>query len=90
MKLELDVYSAMCETKMFKINGIKATYKDFGEKYDATPDKVKPHFCGNMVFKRIAPTQQVLDKYCITVNEYDFICERLTASISFGTCRLCG
>lgn len=90
MKLELDVYSTICETKMFRVNGIKATYKDFGEKYDAAPDKLKLHFCGNMVFRSKAPTQQVLEKYAIKVREYNAICEHLKACVSFGTCKLCG
>jgi hypothetical protein len=89
MKLELDVYSTICETKIFVINGIKATYKDFGEKYDASPDKGRPTSCGNMVFIPKTPTQQVLNKYGITTNEYRNICELLRSCVSFGTCRLC-
>lgn len=90
MKLELDVYTSICETKSFCVNGVKATYKDFGEKLDTLPDKSKPNICGNMVFKPILPTQQVLDKYNITKNEYHHICTLLQSCISFGPCRLCG
>lgn len=90
MKLELDVYSAICETKMFVVNGIKATYKDFGEKYDTSPDTRKPNSCGNMKFIPRIPTEQVLNKYGITKNEYRHICELLRSCVSFGTCRLCG
>lgn len=89
MKLELDVYSAICETKKFIINGIKATDKDFGEKYDHSPDKARPHRCGNMLFEPAVPAQQVLDKYGITINEYMQICKQLQACVSFGTCSLC-
>jgi hypothetical protein len=90
MKLELDVYSTICETRIFKINGIKATFKDFGEKYDTQPDQVKLNICGNMAFKPMEPTQRVLDKYGINVSEYKYVCEKLRACVSFGTCRLCG
>ena len=90
MKVELDVYSALCETKVFVVNGIKATYKDFGLKYDASPDKAKKNYCGYMLFEPIKPTQQVLEKYCLTKKEYNHICKLLQASISFGTCRMCG
>ncbi len=90
MKVELDVYSSICETKNFVINGVKATYRDFGEKIDISPDQSKPNICGNMVFEPISPTQQVLDKYTITRNEYTNICALLRSSVSFGLCRLCG
>lgn len=90
MKLKLDVYSALCETKIFEINGIKASYKDFGEKYDASGDKTRPHTCGNMIFEPRRPTQQVLDKYGINVGEYTYVCEQLRNMVSFGLCRLCG
>ncbi len=90
MKLELDVYSAICETKMFKINEVDATYRDFGEKYDASPDITKPNCCGDMTFIPRIPAQQVLKKYGITKSEYKNICELLRSCVSFGTCRLCG
>lgn len=90
MKLELDAYSAICETKIFVVNGIKASYKDFGVKYDASPDKNKPNCCGNMIFEPIAPTQQVLSKYDISQKEYSSICQLLKSCVSFGNCRLCG
>lgn len=90
MKLELDVYSCICETKNFVINGIRASYKDFGKKTDTSPDKLRPNICGNMVFVPASPTQQVLDKYRITKGEYNSICNVLRSCVSFGTCRLCG
>lgn len=89
MKLEFDVYRAICETKRFVINGIKATYKDFGEKYDAAPDKTRPNCCGNMLFEPKVPAQQILDKYGITISEYMNICKQLQDCVSFGTCSLC-
>lgn len=87
MKLELDVYSSICDTKNFVINGVKATCIDFGEKIDKLPGK--RNICGNMVFEPISPTQQVLDKYNITKYEYKNICTLLRSCVSFGTCRLC-
>lgn len=90
MKLELDVYSAICETKIFSINGVGAKLQDFGEKFDAEPDKKRFHVCGNMIFNPKNPTQKVLDKYGINVSEYTHICDQLRRYVSFGTCRLCG
>ena len=90
VKLELDVYSSICETKTFVVNGVKATYKDFGLKIDTQPDKYRPNICGNMRFEAISPTQQVLDKYRISSNEYKHICTLLKGCISFGLCKQCG
>ncbi len=89
MKLELAVYGTICEPKLFAINGIKATYKDFGEKYDQSPERNRPNCCGNMVFEPRRPTRLVLEKYGIDVNEYDHVCSQLARGVSFGTCRLC-
>lgn len=89
MKLEMDVYSTICETKVFVINGVKATYKDFGRKFDSSPDKDRPNSCGNMVFEPKTPTREVLEKYGITIKEYDGICAHLRACVSFGACMLC-
>lgn len=88
MKMELNRYSTVCEIKVFKINGIRADYKDFGDKYDISPD-VKNASCGNMIFKPRTPSQQVLEKYGITNDEYICICEQLRDILSFGLCRLC-
>ena len=89
MKIELDTYSNICETKTFNINGIKATYKDFGRKSDCSPDRNKPNCCGNMAFEPKCHTGEVLKKYWITAKEYNGICEQLKICISFGTCMLC-
>jgi hypothetical protein len=89
MQLNLNAYNAVCETKVFEINGIKASYKDFGEKFDAAPDVRKPHACCNMKFQPRKPVQQVLDKYAIDVDEYSYICKQLQNTLSFGQCRLC-
>lgn len=90
MKLELDVYSSICETKIFVVNGVKATYKDFGRKVDTQPNQSKPNICGNMTFESIASTKQVLDKYKISTNEYNHICTLLRGCMSFGVCKQCG
>lgn len=90
MNLDLDVYSSICETKTFVINGVKATYKDFGKKIDTEPDSHRPNICGNMVFEAFAPTQNTLDKYNISSKEYQHICSLLKDCISFGLCRQCG
>jgi hypothetical protein len=89
MELKLAAYGTICEPQIFVINGIKASYQDFGEKYDTSPDEKKPNICCNMEFKPKAPTQEVLAKYQITLAEYAYVCRQLQACISFGTCRFC-
>ena len=41
MILELGVYGALCELSEFEINDIRASYQDFGEKFDENPKKQK-------------------------------------------------
>lgn len=89
MKIELDTYSNICETRSFRINGIKATYNDFGIKSDSSPDPNRPNCCGNMVFEPKRPTDEVLKRYGITAKEYNGVCEQLKVCISFGMCKLC-
>lgn len=48
MKLELKIYSALCETEIFTVNGINATYEDFGEKYDHDTENAEDYGCGDM------------------------------------------
>jgi hypothetical protein len=72
------------------VNGVKASYRDFGVKFDASPDINRPYCCGNMVFEPILPAPKVLDKYGITKSEYRHICTLLRECVSFGACRLCG
>ena len=88
MELELEVFGSLCETKTFKINGVCASYEDFGEKYDRGSSS-EPYACANMQFTRVRPTQDVLDKYGITKAEYHEICDKLEEDLSFGCCGWC-
>ncbi len=89
MELDLKIYSALCETEKFIINGVDAQYEDFGLKYDECPEEAEDYCCGNMVFTRKEPTTQILQKYNITLAEYDEICYKLEEKLSFGGCGLC-
>ena len=80
-----------CWCPIFTIKGIKADEDDFGEKDDIDTSMDKPfHGCGNMTFTPKPPTQKVLDKYGITVDEYNEIASVLEEGLSFGYCGLCG
>ena len=47
------------------------------------------HGCGNKVFVAKPATQKVLQKYGITIDEYNEIADVLVAGLSFGYCGLC-
>ncbi len=87
MNLKLVFYDALCETEAFEINGVDATYDDFGEKRDhrSTDD----YGCGNMQFTRNDSTPEILEKYSINEEDYQEICDKLTEGLSFGKCGWC-
>lgn len=89
MKLEIEPYSACCSLKVFKINGIKADSSDFGHQEDVDETNAPDYGCGNMQFISKHATQDVLDKYDITVEDYNEILNELDRCLSFGYCALC-
>ena len=89
MKLICEPYSSYCALREFSINNVEADYSDFGEKEDLRPDLADNYGCGNMTFTPKLPTQLILDKYNISVDEYKEICEQLEEKLSFGYCGLC-
>lgn len=88
MELIVIPYSALCELQEFSINGIKADYNDFGSKGDRGWRDAEDYCCGDMQFTPQLPTQKVLDKYKINVDEYNMVCEKLDC-LSFGCCGWC-
>lgn len=89
MELELKVFSYLCELDNFIINGVEADYYDFGEKYDHNPEEAEDYGCGNMKFISKPSTSKILEKYKITVEEYNEICNELKDKLSFGYCGWC-
>lgn len=89
MILDFEVFGALCEMKTFKINGVRASYEDFGEKYDRDSLGAEPYCCRDMRFTRKPLRQIILDKYGITKAEYDEICDKLEEGLSFGNCGWC-
>ena len=89
MKLELTFYGALCATSCFKINDIEASSIDFGEHYDHNSYSAPEYGCGNMKFTGNRPTQSILNKYSITLDEYNEICDKLEKGLSFGRCGWC-
>lgn len=90
MELVIEPYDALpCALRIFTINGINADKDDFGESYDADSDNAVEYGCGNHIFESTLPTQKVLDKYGISVDEYNEICEKLTERLDVGSCGWC-
>jgi len=89
MELILEVFEAFCETRIFKINGIDATCRDFGERSDHDQENAEEYGCGDMRFDPIPATDEVLKKYGITENEYSQIAQKLESGLSFGPCGWC-
>lgn len=89
MKLEIEPYSCLCHLATFKINGISASYNDFGDKYDHASWEAPEYGCGDMRFESKPASQEVLDTYRITIDEYNEICEKLAEVLDFGCCAWC-
>ncbi len=89
MILKLEIFDSYCSTKDFKINLIDAVYEDFGEKFDRNSLIERDYHCGCMKFTRINSTKEILDKYKITEEEYQEICDKLEEGLSFGKCDCC-
>jgi len=94
MDLKLEIFNALCSTKEFYINGIMAESEDFGDKADMgthppDADEYDRYGCIDMQFTPKPATQEVLDRYNITKEEYDEIACQLAEGLSFGNCGWC-
>ena len=89
MKLELTFFNSLCECEVFRINGKNAKHEDFGEHFDRSPDTADEYGCGDMRFTPNPPADEVLEKYNITVDEYEEIATELEDKLSFGCCGWC-
>lgn len=89
MNKELKIYSALCSTEKFVINGVVADSDDFGDQGDAAQDQAEEYCCGDMTFTPKLPTEDVLKKYSISIKEYADIANELRERLSFGSCGWC-
>lgn len=89
MELTIKPYGALCALQVFDINGISASYYDFGDNYDHDKESAEDYGCGDMQFDAKPPTQSILDKYNINIDEYNEICIKLKDALSFGSCGWC-
>lgn len=89
MELKLEFGSHYCYTPVFEINGIRADSNDFGDQGDMSPETAEEYGCGDMRFTPKEYTQEVLDKYQITIPEYNLVAGQLAVGLSFGACGWC-
>lgn len=72
-----------------KIRGQEADIDDFGNDEDIDPQHAPPWGCGNRFFQVWEERPEILEKYGITVEEYDEIGFWLQRCLSVGCCDLC-
>jgi len=87
MDITIEQYRYLpCTLSEFKINNIDANVSDFGE----TESEGSPFNNGCRVrFKVKLPTDEVLNKYKINLNDYSTICERLGEVLDIYNCGYC-
>lgn len=75
MKLVIKPFHSLpCQLEVFTINGKNADKDDFGDMYDHDAESAEPYSCADMQFDPKPPTEEVLDKYNLTEEEYYNIC----------------
>ena len=98
MKVNIKVKSAYalpCTTSYFSVNNIDAVLDDFGTMEDIEPfENPEPYSdecysCGNMQFISKPATKAVMEKYKLTLDEYDLICNILGSVFDIGYCGWC-
>jgi hypothetical protein len=89
MECKIEVYGALCSLSEFVINGVDADEDDFVDKYDHSPETAEDYACGDMRADLIPATEEVLQKYKITLSEYNTIAQSVAEKVSFGCCGWC-
>ena len=70
----------------FYVNGITGSECDFGDKNPGGRDGYR---CLNMHFEPDDPTDEILERYGITENDYKIIVDMLCEQLAFGNCCMC-
>ena len=91
--MKIKVKAGYCASAdIFTINDIPADINDFGECYDDNKEAAPEFGCGNMCFHAydepsLEPT--VLERYHISLSEWEEICDILTCELRWGRCGEC-
>jgi hypothetical protein len=89
MEYKLKVYGYSCSLSEFVVNGVGARENDFVDKYDHSPETAEDYACGDMLADLKPATDEILQKYKITLDEYNTIAESVAKKVSFGCCGWC-
>jgi len=73
---------------IYQINGIQIELDDFGSGHDVGSG-CGEYCCSNYEFKCNRATQKILDKYKISLDEYNELAEHLENELSVGECHWC-
>lgn len=89
MKIELEMYRALCKAQEFTVNGRDADTGDFGISRDMSPETADPYCCGDRRFVGKPSTPEILEQYGITEDEYADVVSLLEDKLSWGRCGWC-
>ena len=87
MEVVIEHYDALpCGLKKFTVNGIEADLEDFGE---VQCGSVGDYECVVDGFDAKLPSNEVLAKYKISVDEYAELVAKLNTAFDYGYCNWC-
>lgn len=90
MKVIIKPYCALpCALETLSINGIRADECDFGAGCDESPEIAEDYGCGYWRFTARPATRTILDKYHLTVDEYNEVAQMLESALDVGRCGWC-
>lgn len=89
MKFKTEVYGSLCSLSLFEINGMDADEDEFVNKFDHSRETAPDYGCGDMRADIRIPSDAILEKYGITVDEFTVIAEDVAEKVSFGRCGWC-
>jgi hypothetical protein len=80
----------LCEFETLKVKWKEADKEDFVSSWDIWPyDEAFKYWCSNYCADPKWYTQEVLDKYWITPDEYSYIAREIAGKLSFWGCACC-
>jgi hypothetical protein len=82
-------HSLPCSLDVFTINGMRADVSDFGSTEDIDSEHAEEYCCSNRVFVQKNPRVEVLNRYGITIDDYDEIVTTLRNVLHVGSCGWC-
>ena len=89
--LDITGMDAYCDAEVtLMVKGKPADVEDFGDGRDIEPNHAPLGGCGNYFFEVWEESPEILEKYGITVEEYDEIGFWLQRCLTIGCCDWCG